>query len=149
MAQYFYLDPKIWSSNFWSGFRLKVIWSNISTFSSKIKKHIMTYISKIHSRNLILDHMLSAVPKISVQMIPKNKDSLTGSFSQKWSFFRLKSLLAEYFINLENFALYIFCFTKSHEHWVNALIEIGLFYGETKILQASLNMKYFNSLLKG
>ena len=41
MAQYFYLDPKIGSSTFWSGFRLKVFWSNISTFSSKIKRHIM------------------------------------------------------------------------------------------------------------
>ena len=62
--------------------------TSISTFSSKIRRHIMylhakTYISKINSRNLILDHMLSAVPKISVQMIPKNKDPLTGSFSQK------------------------------------------------------------------
>ena len=45
--------------------------------------HAKTYISKIHSRNLILDHMLSAFPKISVQMIPINKDPLTGSFSQK------------------------------------------------------------------
>ena len=41
MAQYFYLDPKIGSSTFWSGFRLKVFWSNISTFSSTIKRHIM------------------------------------------------------------------------------------------------------------
>ena len=41
--------------------------------------HAKTYNSKIHSRILILDHsMLSAVPKISVQMIPKNKDPLTG-----------------------------------------------------------------------
>ena len=54
-----------------------------------------TYISKIHSRNLILDHMLSAVPKISFQMIPKNKDPLTGSFSQKLSFFRLNFFESE------------------------------------------------------
>ena len=35
-----------------------------------------TYISKIYSRNLILDHMLLSAPKIYVQMIPKNKDPL-------------------------------------------------------------------------
>ena len=38
-----------------------------------------TYISKIYSRNLILDHMLLSVSKIYVQMIPKNNDPFLGS----------------------------------------------------------------------
>ena len=46
--------------------------------SSSIKRHIMykikTYIIKIQSRNIIHDNRLLAVPKISFQMIPKNKD---------------------------------------------------------------------------
>ena len=41
-----------------------------------------TYISKIYSRNLILIHMLLNVPKISVQMIPKNNDPFLGLSSK-------------------------------------------------------------------
>ena len=41
-----------------------------------------TYIFKIYSRNLILDHMLLIVPKIYVQMISKNNDPFLGSSSK-------------------------------------------------------------------
>ena len=40
------------------------------------------YISKIYSRNLILNHMLSIVYKIYVQMIPKYNDPFLGSSSK-------------------------------------------------------------------
>ena len=46
-----------------------------------------TYISKIYSRNLILDHMLLIVSKIYGQMIPKNNDPFLGSSSKSEPFF--------------------------------------------------------------
>ena len=45
-----------------------------------------TYISKIYSRNLILDHMLLILSKIYVQMIPKNNDPFLGSSSKNEPF---------------------------------------------------------------
>ena len=65
------------SSAFWAGFRLKGYWSSTSAFSSKIIRHIMhmikTHIVKIQSQNLMHDHRLLAVAKISFQMIQKTK----------------------------------------------------------------------------
>ena len=68
----------IGSSAFWTGFRVKGYWSCTSPFSSKIIRHIIMY---IHDKgNLIHANRL---------MIP-GKKSLTGSFNQKWSRFRIK-----------------------------------------------------------
>ena len=65
----------------WIGFldrvqtRFQGFWSCTSTFSSKMIRHILymikTYIIKIQSRNH--DNRLLAVPKISLQLIPKTK----------------------------------------------------------------------------
>ena len=61
---------------------------------------IKTYIFKIQSRNLIHDQRLLAVPKISFQMIPKNKDHLvkndTGSGSIFFSLNRDRDFLQKY-----------------------------------------------------
>ena len=46
-----------------------------------------TYITKIYSRNHILDHMLLSVPKIYVQMIPKINDPFLGSSCKNEPFF--------------------------------------------------------------
>ena len=46
-----------------------------------------TQISKIHSRNLMLDQMLLSVLKIYVQMIPKNDDPFLESSRKSEPFF--------------------------------------------------------------
>ena len=72
---------------FWDFFTLKGFWSCSSAFSSKIIRHIIymirTYIVKIQSRNLVHNHKLLIVPKISFKMILKTS-------SQKWFCFSLK-----------------------------------------------------------
>ena len=63
--------PIVWTLHFYVR-----NYQQISDFSSKIIRHIMikTYIIKIQSRNLIQNNRLLAVPKLSFQMIPRNKD---------------------------------------------------------------------------
>ena len=77
MAQYFCYDPEQERQLFEPGSGSKGIDPVLLLFLQI--RHIMyymikTYIIKIQSRNLIHDHRLLAAPKISFQMIAKNKD---------------------------------------------------------------------------